>query len=97
MTAREEVERALDAAEVLAGHAQLHGLVRARRHEDGVEAVVLERGDVVDARVGRDLDADRRDVGDVVVDDVVRAGGTPGCRGGACRPACGAASKILTP
>ena len=68
LTAREEVERALDAVQVLAGHAQAHGLVRARRHEDGVEAVVLERGDVVDARVGRDLDADRRDVGDVVVD-----------------------------
>ena len=39
--------------------------------QDGVEAVVPERRDVVDARAGRDLDADRRDVGDVVVDHVV--------------------------
>ena len=68
----EEGEGALDAVELLAGDAQPHGLVRARRHQDGVEAVVLERRDVVHARVGRDLDADRRDVGDVVVDDVVR-------------------------
>ncbi len=45
--------------------------MRAGRHKDGVEAVVLERGDVVDPRVRLDLDADRRDVGDVVVDDVV--------------------------
>ena len=32
----------------------------------------LSAGDVVDARVGLDLDADGGDVGDVVVDDVVR-------------------------
>ena len=38
----EEGEGAHHAVLVLAGHAQLDGLVRARRHEDGVEPVVLE-------------------------------------------------------
>ncbi len=68
----QELERGLHALQFLAGHAQTDRLVRARRHEDGVETVVLEPRDIVHARVGRDLDADRRHVGDVVVDHVVR-------------------------
>ncbi len=93
----QEVERALDAAEVLAGYAQAHGLMRASRDQHGVEAVVPERRDVVDARVGRDLDADRRHVGDVVVDHIVGQSVGRDARDGACRPAWGAASKIFTP
>ena len=72
----QELERGLHAGELLARHAQTHGLVGARRHKDGVEAVVLETRDVVDPRGGRDLDTDRGDVGDVVVDHVV---GQPVC------------------
>ncbi len=44
----EEGEGAHDAVLVLAGHAQLHCLVRARRHEDGVEPVVLELRGILD-------------------------------------------------
>ena len=77
----QELERALHALELLARHAQTHGLVRARGHQHGVEAVVRERRDVVDASIGRDLDADGGDVARRRRRRRRSAGGTPGCRG----------------
>ena len=82
----EEGEGALTPSVLLAGHVELNGLVRARRDEDGVEAVVLERRDVVDSDVRLDLDADRRDVADVVVYRRRSGACGRGCRGGASRP-----------
>ena len=65
----QEVGSPEDAEAVLAGHAEVRGAMGPGRDEDGVEATVLERGQVADRRVGQDLDADIADVLDITLDD----------------------------
>ena len=68
----EEREPAHDGRMVLAGDPHPGRDLRPDRHEDRVEPVASQRGEVVHAAVRGDLDAERRDVADVCLHDVGR-------------------------
>ncbi len=56
---------------LLAGHPEAGRPGRAGRQQDGVVPLALERLEVVDPRVGHDLDAERGHVADVLLDDLL--------------------------
>ncbi len=68
----QELHATEDPRGLLAGDAQGGGPRRAGRHEDGVEPVAPQRGQVQDGTAGGDLDADVGDVLDVLLHDLGR-------------------------